>query len=291
MQIKSLFKAVTVLLFLLFTSITYSKNITVCSAENFYGNVAEMIGGKFVEVTSVVSNPNADPHLFCTSPNIAIEVAKAQIVIYSGADYDPWMNQMLEGQASNNKLAVIDVAELEGIKDGENPHIWYKPDTFPKLARTLAEKFSVIQPDNKAYFEKKLSSFNLQYASLLKLISTIKAKYAGTVVTATEPVFDYMASELGLDMIGTKFQWVIMNGSEPSPKMTADYISDIINKKVKVLFYNYQVTRPTTQYILKLAEQNNIPVVGISETMPENKNVIEWLLSELEATKKALDAK
>lgn len=263
----------------------------VCSAENFYGSVAEMIGGKFVKVTNILSNPDADPHLFSISPKIARAITNARVVIYNGADYDPWMIQFLAAQPSNNKLAVIDVAKLIGVKEGSNPHVWYNPQTFPVLAKFLAEKFSVIQPDNKSYFEDNLKSFNTRYRVVFSLIDNIKFNHPGTPVIATEPVFGYMSDALGFSMEEKEFQWVIMNGSEPSPKMKADFINKIKKKKVKILFYNNQVTDSTTKDILSLAKQNNIQIVGISETMPDNKNVIEWLTSELDEIENAMKDK
>lgn len=276
---------------LLLNTTVFSNPILICSAESCYGSVAEIIGGKFVKVTSIISNPNADPHLFCISPKIAVAVTNAQIVIYNGANYDPWMMQLLASQPSNNKLAVIDIAELIGIKKGNNPHIWYNPQTFPILAKFLAEKFSVIQPNNKLYFEDNLRSFTTRYKTVFSLIDNIKSKHPKTSVIATEPVFEYMSDALGFDMKEKEFQRIIMNGSEPSPKMTAAFIEQLKQTKTKILFYNNQVTSSSTKYILTLAKQNNVQVVGVSETMPNGKNVIEWLESELEEVQKALNNK
>ena len=285
---NKIFRYLIYFCFLLICNVSFSNPIQVCSAENFYGNVAKIIGGKYVKVTSIISNPGADPHLFCISPESAVVIANAQVVICNSADYDPWMKQHLASQSINNKLAVIDVAELTGIKKGNNPHIWYNPQTFPALAKLLSEKFSAIQPDNKSYFENNLKSFNNSYKEVFDLIKNITSKYSGTSVIATEPIFGYMSDALGFDMKEKEFQWIIMNGSEPSPKMTANFINQIKNKKVKILFYNNQVTDSTTRYILSLAEQNDIQIVGVSETMPANKNVIKWLVSELEEVQKAL---
>jgi len=282
------FKYLFFVYFSLLCNICFSAPIQVCSAENFYGNIAVLIGGKHVKVTNIISNPNSDPHLFCTSPKIAIAITTAQIVIYNGVDYDPWIIQFMESQPCKNKLVVINVAEVTGIQ-GNNPHIWYNPHTFSVLAKILAEKFSALQPDNKAYFESNLTSFNTRYKEVFNLIDNIKSKHSGTSVIATEPVFGYMADALGFDMKGKEFQWVIMNGSDPSPKMTADFIEQIKNKKVKILFYNNQVTSSTTEYIQSLAKQNNIQIVGISETMPDNNNVIEWFSNELKEILKALN--
>ena len=285
---KMFFKRIICIFPLLLCNTCLTKSIKVCSAENFYGNVADMIGGKFVKVTNIISNPNSDPHLFSISSEIAIAIADAQVVIYNGADYDPWMTQFLAAQPGNNKLAVINIAKLLDIKEGSNPHVWYNPQTFPVLAKFLAEKFSAIQPDNRSYFENNLKSFNSRYKTVFHLIDNIKSEHSGTSVIATEPVFCYMSDALGFDMKEKEFQWVIMSGSEPSPKMTADFTNQIKNKKIKILFYNNQVTDSTTKYILDFAKKHDIKIVGVSETMPDKKSVIEWLIDELKEVKKAL---
>lgn len=286
MKVTSKF-SVSILLFLLCLS-GYTSKIQICSAENFYGNVAEMIGGKHVDVTSIISNPDADPHLFATSPKTAITISKAQIIIYNGADYDPWMVQLLSSKQSKDKLETINVAETMSVKKGGNPHIWYNPDTFPLLAALLAEKFSKIQPENKTDFEANLNSFNLQYKEIYTLIKSIRSNYSGTKVIATEPIYGYMADALGFNMKGKKFQWIIMNGSEPSPKVTADFIDELKSNTIKILYYSNQVTTPTTENILDMAKENNIKIIGISETLPANQNVIQWLYKTLKNTEQAL---
>lgn len=281
-------KSSIIVLMILVCSLGNTNNILICSAENFYGNVAEMIGGKFVKVTSIISNPDADPHLFSASPNTAISISKAQVIIYNGADYDPWMIQLLSSRKSNSKLAIINVAELVGVKKGDNPHIWYKPDTFLKLASLLAEKFSKIDPENKTYFEENLNSFKDQYKNIYSLIGSIKSNFSGTNVIATEPIFGYMADALGFNMKGKRFQWIIMNGSEPSPNITADFIDELKSHTIKILYYNNQVTDPATENILTMAKQNNIKIIGVSETMANNQNVIQWLTKSLVDTQQAL---
>ncbi len=263
--------------------------IHIVAAENFYGNIASLIGGDYVEVNSIINNPDTDPHLFTTSTKTAIAINKAQIIIFNGAGYDPWMQQLLNAQSSNNKVAVINVAELMQVKKGANPHIWYQPATFRTLAQTLADKFSQIDPKHKKTFELNLQTFLQRYEKIDKQIQTIKDSTSGLKVTATEPVFNYMAQALGFKMLGTKFQWVIMNDAEPTPQMFIAYQQLFTQKKVQLLFYNLQVKDDQTAKILALAQKNNIPVVGVYETMPQNNNVITWLSSTLDQVEKALN--
>ena len=264
--------------------------VKIVAAENFYGELAHEIGGNNVAVTSIISNPDADPHLFATSPKTSQSLAQAQIIIYNGADYDAWMEQMLT-PVNKNQVIIINVADLMKIKPGANPHIWYQPATFPILAKVLADKIAQLEPASKAIVQKNLASFLADNQQVAKQIATVKQHYQGTSVTATEPVFGYMAQALGLNMKGEDFQWKIMNDSEPTPKMVANYQSLLTNKQVKVMFYNNQVTDSLTSNMQKLARQNGVKVVGVSETMPKDTTINRWLTSEINATATALQGK
>ena len=261
--------------------------INIVAAENFYGELAQEIGGKEVKVQSIISNPDADPHLFTTSPSTSKALAQAQIIIYNGADYDSWIGQMLANVNKTN-VFIINVADLVGVKSGQNPHLWYKPETFPKLAQILAEKLIQLDPQNKVQIQANLKQFLGEHNQVTQAIQQTKLKYAGTQVTATEPVYGYMADAMGLKMQGLDFQWKIMNDSEPTPKMIASYQELLTAKKVKVLFYNSQVSDSITKNMQNLAVQNSIQIVGVTETMPQNMTVNAWLLSGIRTTNSAL---
>src|ERR1700724_2239300 len=137
---------------------TGSKPVNIVAAENFYGDVAKQIGGANVKVTSILSNPDQDPHLFEVSPSVGRNVSAARIVIYNGIDYDPWMEKLL-GAARSTKRETIVVADLVGKKTGDNPHIWYDPVTMVALAKTLSEPLIAENPGHRAGYEQRLARF------------------------------------------------------------------------------------------------------------------------------------
>jgi zinc/manganese transport system substrate-binding protein len=261
--------------------------IKIVAAENFYGELAKEIGGDNVSVQSIITSPDADPHLFTTSPSISKALNNAQIIIYNGADYDPWMEQMLKSVSSKH-ATIINIADLMAVQKGANQHIWYKPATFPTLANKLSEQIIVFNPQSKAEVNKNLSIFLTKNKQVQNKIKQLQISYNKVPVTATEPVFGYMADAIGLDMKGLDFQWKIMNDTEPTPQMLANYQELITGHKVKVLFYNRQVTDPVTKNILALANTNHIPVVGVTETMPPQVTINQWLMNEINQTEEAL---
>jgi zinc/manganese transport system substrate-binding protein len=264
-------------------------DIDVVAAENQYGSVAKLIGGSNVKVTNIINNADGNPHTFISSVKNAKLLAEADVIIYNGADYDSWIAPILE---SNKDAVVIKVQDLinypKTSEFGINPHLWFDPDTFPALAAKLKEVFSKKDPDDTSLYTKDYESFIHKYQKVYDQINQIKKTYQNTPVTATEPLFGYMSNALGLDMKGLAFQWVTMNESEPSPKMMINYQKLFNDKEVKLLFYNKQVTDNSTKNILELAEKNNIPVVGVTETMPIDSDAIRWLVDTLESTAQAL---
>jgi zinc/manganese transport system substrate-binding protein len=261
--------------------------IPVVAAENFYAEMATAIGGDRVAVQAVMSNPDQDPHLFETSPSVARSIADARIVIYNGADYDPWAEKMVEASKGKDRTVIV-VADLVGRKSGDNPHLWYDPATAPAVAKAIADRLSVIDPAHAADYAARLASFDAAVKPIGDKVAAIRGKFAGQPVTATEPVFGYMADALGLTMRNERFQLSVMNDTEPSAQDTAAFEQDLKDRKVKALFYNSQVTDPQTDRLLAIAHQAGVPVVGVTETQPAGKSFAEWMLGELDATEKAL---
>jgi len=216
-------------------------------------------------------------------------VADADIVIYNGIGYDDWMDKLL-GTAGKKDRVVIRVADLIGAKNGDNPHIWYDPRTMPALADKLNAVFMSMDPLKgiRAY-HGNYERFKASMKPVLDEIAEIKSKYSGTTVTATEPVFGYMSGALGFKMLNYDFQINIMNDTEPSAAQTAAFEKSLNPKTVKILFYNKQVTDPTTERLKKLAIQSDVQIVGVTETQPANeKTYVDWMTDELQKVQKAL---
>ncbi len=263
--------------------------IQIVAAENFYGDLATQIGGSHVSVTSILSNPDADPHLFESSASTARTIADAQIVIYNGADYDPWMDKLLSAAPTGDRATLI-AADLTGHKSGDNPHLWYDPQTLPALATALAAELSKRDPADAADYQANLGKFTASFAATLQPIAAIKSAYAGTAVTATEPVFGYMAEAMGLKMLNQSFQTATMNDTEPSPSDVAAFENSLKDGSAKILFYNSQVTDDTTTRLLDLAKASSVPVIGVTETEPAGQTIQTWFAGQIAAVNSSLAA-
>jgi zinc/manganese transport system substrate-binding protein len=264
-----------------------TKPIKIVAAENFYGDIAGQIGGDEVAVTSILTNPDQDPHEFEASPSTARAFADAAVVIVNGAGYDVWAEKLLSTSASASRVVIV-VATLLHKKPGDNPHIWYDPAAMPALAEALSGAFVKLDPAHRADYLGRLTTFRKSIEQLDARIAELRAKYSGTPATATEPVFGYMAAALGLDMRNSRFQLAVMNDTEPDAAAIAAFERDLRSRTVKVLLYNSQTSQTLTRRMQQIATQAGVPVVGVTETAPRGKDYQEWMLSQLDALARAL---
>ncbi len=264
-----------------------SDQISIVAAENFYGSLAEKVAGPQAKVVSILSNPDQDPHMFEASVETAKSLADADVVIANGADYDPWMDDLLNASKAENRTEIV-AADLVGKKAGDNPHLWYDPATMKAVAEKLAETLGTIDADHKANYEANAKAYVESLKPLTDKIAEMKADYAGQPVTASEPVFGYMAEALGLDMKNTKFQNDVMNGTEPSPAEVAAFEDSIRDKTVKVLLYNGQADDAAVKRLVGIARTAGVPVVGVTETEPGGKTYEAWMMDQLKDLDQAL---
>ncbi|HUJ77163.1 MAG TPA: zinc ABC transporter substrate-binding protein, partial [bacterium] len=257
-----------------------ADSIHVVAAESVYGDIARQIGAPQVAVTSILNNPAQDPHEFEASPSTARHVADARLFLYNGADYDPWAPRLLAASRRESR-EVICVAELLHKKAGDNPHLWYDPAAAPALARALAESLGRIDPAHQRDYQGRREEFERSLQPLADQIAALRARYAGTPVTATEPLFGYMAQALGLRMRNERFQLAVMNDTEPSASAIAAMEQDLRYRKVRVLLFNSQASSPLARRVREIARQAGVPVVTVTETLPTGMTYQEWMLSQL----------
>ncbi len=261
--------------------------VKVVAAENFYGDMARQVGGDRVAVTSILSNPDDDPHLFEASPETAKALADAKVVVVNGVDYDPWMEKLLVAHPAPGRKEIV-VGTLVGHKPGDNPHLWYDPAYVRAAAVALAAALVAVDPANKADYQQGLAKFDNSLKPLDDKIAALKKSFAGQPVTASEPVFGYQAGLIGLKVHNEKYALAIMNNAEPTPSEVAGFENDLKGKKVKAMLYNAQASEPAVGKLVDLAKANGIPVVGVSETEPPNSTYQDWMMGQLNALDKAL---
>jgi zinc/manganese transport system substrate-binding protein len=197
------------------------------------------------------------------------------------------MEKLLTAAPQPNRKVII-AADLVHKKAGDNPHLWYDPATMPAVAKAVAAALSSADPAHKSDYAARLKTFLGSLKPINDRIAAIRGKFAGAAVTASEPVFGYMAQALGLKMRNESFQLSVMNDTEPSARDVAAFEQDLKDHKVRVLFYNKQAASKIVQHLVALARASKIPVVGVTETAPPDLSYQDWMLGQLGDTEKAL---
>lgn len=269
---------------------TNTTVITAVGAENEYANVLSQIGGKFVVVSSVLNNPNTDPHTFEASTSVAEEVSRALLIVQNGVGYDGFMNR-IEAASPNSKRKVIVAQKVLGLPaNTPNPHLWYDPKTMPAVAKAMAKDLGELDPGQKSYFQDNLRSFDTSLQSWTKAIATFKSSYPDTRVAVTEPVADYLLKAMGMRILTPfVFQADIMNGVDPAPEDITIEDGFLTEHDAKVFCYNQQVVDSLTASIKHTALSAKVPVVGVYETMPTpGYDYQAWMLAEVKAIEAAV---
>lgn len=268
-----------------------ASRIAVVAAENFYGDVVGQIGGDRVAVTSIISDPNVEPHEYKSNARDAAAVAKAALVIQNGLGYDAFMDKLMAA-SPNPKRKLIRVSELTGHKKGDNFHLWYDPAVVPKVAQAVLEALIQIDPGSAASYRNWYRAFQASMTALTQAVASVKAQVAGTPVAVTEPVFTNMADAIGLNIITPmEFQKAIEDGRDPPAAALAKMEDQLKKREAKLLIYNGQTVSPITMRVRNLAKQVGVPVVVVTETLPPGKSFQQWQVSQLEQIRAALQKK
>ncbi len=284
-------RLVVALLFLMLCAPARAQaSLRIVAAETVYGDVAGQLAGPHASVTSILSDPAQDPHLFEASPSVARQIADAAIVVLNGADYDPWMRRLLAGAGRASARQVVDAGALAGRQPGSNPHLWFDPVIMPVVARAVTASLTHADAANAPEYEMRLQTFMASLAPIDARVAELRSRYAGVPVTATEPVFGLMAAALGLVMRNERFQLAVMNDTEPRPSDVAAFEADLRQRRVRALFYNSQASGTAARRMVALAQANKIAVVGVAETKPVEFTYQTWMLAQLNALDRALAA-
>jgi zinc/manganese transport system substrate-binding protein len=272
------------------TSASASESaVTVVAAENFWGNIASQLGGSAVSVTSLITNPNADPHLFETDAADAAKLAQARVVIENGANYDTWMHSLLSAD-SGHPTIVTAAGVLHITGSDPNPHLWYDIPAVPKVATAIAAALTKADPAHAAKFRANLARFDASLQPLDATLATIRQRYAHAPVAYTERVPGYALAVADLDVkTPSGFARAVEDGTDPGPADTLAMQQLLTGHRIDALLYNVQTVTPVTTQIRALGKKNGIPIVGVSETMPSGAaDYQQWQQAQLTALLQAL---
>jgi zinc/manganese transport system substrate-binding protein len=265
------------------------SGLAVVAAENVYGDIAQQIGGAHVHVTSILSDPNADPHLFEPGSSNGLAVATAKVVIQNGLGYDAFMTR-LENAAPNAKRSVLTISDvLDRHGRDVNPHLWYDVPALGRIASAIAAALEQADPAHSSAYRTGLARFDASLAPLRRAVAHIRTSFGGSTVAYTEPVPGYLIAAAGLkNLAPSSFTRAIEEGTEPPPQAVAGMNALMTRRRVKVLLYNSQAVSAITSRVRAEAARTHIPVVGVTETLPPHRTFQQWQLSQVRQLAAAL---
>jgi zinc/manganese transport system substrate-binding protein len=264
--------------------------LPVVATINAWGSIAAQVGGDRVQETSIITDPNTDPHAYEPSPTDGRTVADAKVVVENGIGYDAWVDKLLSANPNSQRL-VVNVGQTVGVAEGGNPHQWYSPDSVAKVVDAITNAYKKADPADAGYFDQQRSLFlNEGLAKYHSAIADIKNKYAGTPVGASESIFAPLSDALGLNLITPpEFLKVISEGSDPSTADKATVDHQIAAKAIKVYVFNSQNSTPDVQALVDAAKAQGIPVASVTETLaPANASFQDWQTTQLSGLADAL---
>lgn len=265
-----------------------SHVVKVVAAENFYGNIASQLGGSHVSVTSILSDPNVDPHAYQSNTRTAITVSQANLVIENGAGYDDWMEKILSSAPNDNRL-LLKGYDLAPTHLPENEHVWYSFANVTAIAQAITGDLKKLDPADSATFDGNLQAFKQSLQPLQQKVAEVKAKYNNTPVGLTETIYLYQTQLEGLNVLTPfAFEKAIAEGNDPPADAVITTTDQITNHTIKLLIYNAQTVTPVTTNLENLARTKGIPTVEVTETMPPGKTYQSWMMDQLTALQTAL---
>ncbi|MCI7591370.1 MAG: zinc ABC transporter substrate-binding protein [Lactobacillus johnsonii] len=253
-------------------STSQSNKISIVTTTNVYSDIAKNIVGKYGTATAIIDKSSVDPHDFDPTTADAKKVAQANIIVANGLGYDSWMNKLAK---SVDKKPVLVGEDLMGLKSGDNPHIWYNLDMPTKYVDYLVKRLSKLDKKHAAYFKENGEKYLAKIDKIKQLAQANKGDQKPVFVS--EPVFDYALQEAGYKIGDKEFEEAIENGTDPSPKTINEMNNSIKQKKIAFFVNNTQASSSTVKSFVKLAKKNNVPVLNVRETIPNNTTYLAWM--------------
>ena len=271
--------------------------IKVVAAENFWGSLVAQLGGVHVSVTSIVTDPNTDPHEYQANDSDAIAIDQAQYIIVNNVGYDDWATQLIAADGNSNQT-VLNVGDMLGVSvDGGivsgNPHLWYNPAYVNQTVAWMVHNLTTIAPSLTGYFTDQYHNLTASLATLYSRVTQIKDQFAGTEVASTESIFVYLANATDLDLVSPPaFMEAVAEGNDPPDSSVVTFEQQLESGNVTVLVYNLQTVTPITTEMKQIAAQYNVTTMFVTETIqPPNVSFQTWMTGELDALQNALNTK
>ena len=264
--------------------------LVVVAAENFWGSIAAQLGGGRPSVSSIIVNPDTDPHAYEPNARDARALAGAQLVIVNGLGYDAWADRLLAASPLSGRL-VLNVGRALELGAGANPHQWYSPAHVQQIVDRISAAYERLDPADTSYFaQRRVTFLTAGLARYQALRREIRAEFAGAPVGYSESIFQPLGEDLGLRLMTPySFAKAIAEGTDVTAQDKRLVDTQVSQRQIKVWIYNSQNVTPDVQRVNALARAHNIPIATVTETLaPASASFEQWQAAQLEALRAAL---
>jgi zinc/manganese transport system substrate-binding protein len=271
-------------------AVSSAGKLPVVAAENFWGSIAGQLGGGKVAVSSIIVNPNTDPHSYEASASDGAAIARSRMVIVNGIGYDSWASKLIAANPASGRV-VLDAGKLLGLSEGDNPHQWYSPPSVQRMIAQIVLDYERLDPKDASYFEQRRALFQArELAEYDRLRGAIRARYAGLPVGYSESLFQPLGEDLGLRLLTPySFAKAIAEGVDVSAADKQTVGRQAEERSIKVWVYNSQNATPDVQRVNQLARAAHIPITTITETLsPRSDTFEQWQAAQLASLRAAL---
>lgn len=262
-----------------------SDKPNVVASTNVWGNIAATIAGPDASVTALITDPAADPHSHETSAVESARISDADLVVFNGGGYDEFIEKAIQGKDKRT----VDAFESRTDKGDENEHVFYDIGTVSTVADRIASTLGEIDSAHAAAYTDRAAAFKSQLSAITAIATKIAGEHPKTPVLQTEPLAHYLLVAAGTqDLTPHEFQEAIEQETDPAPAAVAATQDLLTGKKVRALIYNIQTEDKITKDLRALAQSNGLPIVEVTETLPDGVDYIQWQTKNAQALAAAL---
>lgn len=279
-----------ILLVLALTTASVQAKLNVVATITDFGAIAREVGGDEVKVTSIAKGTE-DSHFVDAKPSFVRVLNQADVLIEGGAELEiGWLPPLVNGARNSRILGdalghivlgphikLIEVPSgpvdrsMGDIHPLGNPHFWLDPENGKVIAAILADRFSKLDPANKAKFEGNQKKFTQRLNEKMAAWSAAMAPYRGARLISYHKSFDYFLERYGLVLAGTIES---RPGIEPSPAYITGLIQRLQGSGVKLVMIEPYRPRKTPAYV---AQQLGTPLLVIPEKVGGNSNAGDYI--------------
>jgi len=250
----------------------------VVASSDVWGSVARSVAGPDARVSSIITG-TADPHSFEPGPAAVAEMADAALVVFNGGGYDAWAADILEEHpdvVSVDAFTLLDPGAV-GEPEPANAHVFYELNTAKAVAGRIADALAGADPAHADGYRSRAADFGRQADAILERQRALRTEFPGRAVVATEPVAHYLLQAAGLrDRTPIGFTNAIEQDTDPAPVDIAAMLDLITGREVAALVFNDQTVTGATRRVREAADQAGVPVVAVTETLPDGTEYLPW---------------